>query len=594
MAVSWWLVGLFGLSGLACLAAAFHGSRLRNADAGHGLRWLLTLSGAWGFLQAGVLVAGEESTAVALYVLALTVGFATPFAWLYFTSAYAGRDYHRRPAYRLAGLATYVAVVSLKLTNPVHGGYFSVSFRTDPVRRLVIDEGGLYWASLALAYVLSLFGFYLLYRLFRESEPSSWTLVGLFAATGLAVVPNAVASAAPSVLPQLSYEPLGVAVFAVGTVYLVEDAFLAVERTATRSFVERTAGGVLVLGADGRLRDHNERAAELFPSLAEGASHLADVSPDVADAYREERPALVDIPDASGDARTYCVTSERLTVGGAEFGWALLVQDVTDIERQRERLERHEEQLGDMAGAIAHELRNAVAIADGYLAETADRIEEGRGGGGRVDGGGAPPRRPDRGHRRGPPHAGAARARRRRPGARAVLGGGRRRGAHRRRRRDGRHRGERSRARDADASQAGVQERARVRRVQRRDDGHRLADGRRLRDHRRRTIHRRRRRAAPLRVRERRAERRSGHVAAERPRARSAGGVVRDPRPRPRGRRQIRRSRRDREIDPGGVRRVDRGDRIGRVTDRVRRLGLRSVTSVSTPNGRFALRGESG
>src|SRR6056297_1057401 len=377
MAVSWWLVGLFGLSGLACLAAAFHGSRLRNADAGHGLRWLLTLSGAWGFLQAGVLVAGEESTAVALYVLALTVGFATPFAWLYFTSAYAGRDYHRRPAYRLAGLATYVAVVSLKLTNPVHGGYFSVSFRTDPVRRLVIDEGGLYWASLALAYVLSLFGFYLLYRLFRESEPSSWTLVGLFAATGLAVVPNAVASAAPSVLPQLSYEPLGVAVFAVGTVYLVEDAFLAVERTATRSFVERTAGGVLVLGADGRLRDHNERATELFPSLAESASHLADVSTDVADAYREERPALVDIPDASGDARTYCVTSERLTVGGAEFGWALLVQDVTDIERQRERLERHEEQLGDMAGAIAHELRNAVAIADGYLAETADRIEEG-------------------------------------------------------------------------------------------------------------------------------------------------------------------------------------------------------------------------
>jgi len=377
MAISWWLVGLFGLSGLACLAAAFHGSRLRNADAGHGLRWLLTLSGAWGFLQAGVLVSGEESTAVALYVLALTVGFATPFAWLYFTSAYAGRDYHRRPAYRRAALATYVAAVSLKLTNPVHGAYFSVSFRTEPVRRLVIDEGGLYWASLALAYVLSLLGFYLLYRLFRESEPSSWTLVGLFAATGLAVVPNAVASAAPSVLPQLSYEPLGVAVFAVGTVYLVEDAFLAVERTATRSFVERTAGGVLVLGADGRLRDHNERAAELFPSLAEGAIHLADVSPDVADAYREERPALVDIPDASGDARTYCVTSERLTVGGAEFGWALLVQDVTDIERQRERLERHEEQLGDMAGAIAHELRNAVAIADGYLAETADRIEEG-------------------------------------------------------------------------------------------------------------------------------------------------------------------------------------------------------------------------
>jgi PAS domain-containing protein len=377
MSVSWWLVGLFALSGLACFAAAFRGSRLRNADARRGLHWLLALSGAWAFLQAGVLVAGTEPTAVTLYVLALIVGFATPFAWLYFTSAYADRDYHRRSVYQAGAVATYLLVVGLKITNPLHGRYFSAALRTDPVRRLVIDEGVLYWASLALAYAMSLVGFYLLYRLFRESEPSSWPLVGLFAATGLAVVPNAVASAAPSVLPQLSYEPLGVAVFAVGTVYLVEDALLAVERTATRSFVERTAGGVLVLGPDGRIRDHNERAAELFPSLIEGATRLADVSPDLADAYREERTALLDIPDATGDVRTYSVTSERLTVGGTEFGWALLVQDVTHIERQREQLDRHEEQLGDMAGAIAHELRNAVAIADGYLAETADRIEAG-------------------------------------------------------------------------------------------------------------------------------------------------------------------------------------------------------------------------
>jgi len=374
MAVSWWLVGLFALSGAACFAAAVHGTRLRNDDARRGLRWLLVLVGVWGLLQAGVLLAGREPTAVALYVLALIVGFATPFAWLYFASAYAGRDYHRRPAYRRFGLGSYVAVVAVKLANPIHGRYFDASFRTEPVRRLVIDEGALYWGSLAFAYALSLVGFYLLYQLFRESERSSWTLAGLFAATGLAVVPNAVAQAAPALLPPLSYEPLGVAVFAVGTVYLVEDTFLAVERTATRSFVERTAGGVLVLDADGRLRDHNERAAELFPSIATGATRVEEVSPSIADAYREERSTLVDLVDAEDDARTYCVTSESLAVGETEFGWALLVQDVTDIERQRERLERHEEQLGDMAGAIAHELRNSVAVADGYLADAAERL----------------------------------------------------------------------------------------------------------------------------------------------------------------------------------------------------------------------------
>lgn len=377
MAVSWWLVGLFSFSAAACFAAVLRGSRLRNADARRGLRWLLLLTGGWGLLQAGVLLAGEESTAVALYVITLIIGFATPFAWLYFTSAYAGRDYHRRPAYRRVGLAVYVVVVAAKLTNPLHGQYFSASLRTEPIRRLAVDAGGLYWASLALAYALSVVGFYLLYRLFRESERSSWTLVALFAATGLAVVPNAVGQVAPAVLPPLSYEPLGVAVFAVGTVYLVEDTFLAVERTATRSFVERTAGGVIVLDADGRVRDHNERAVELFPSIAADATNVEAVSPAVAGAYRDEEPVLVDAADAEGDTRTYCVTSDPLSIGGEPFGWALLVQDVTAIERQRERLKRHEEQLGDMAGAIAHELRNAVAVADGYLARTADRIEAG-------------------------------------------------------------------------------------------------------------------------------------------------------------------------------------------------------------------------
>ncbi|MFW6317058.1 MAG: histidine kinase N-terminal 7TM domain-containing protein, partial [Halorubrum sp.] len=377
MVVSWWFVGLFALSAATCFGAALRGSRLRNGDARRGLRWLLIVVGLWGVTQAAVLLAGAASTAVALYTLSLVVGFATVFAWLYFASAYAGHDYHRRRAYRWAGIAIYAVVAATKVTNPVHGRYFTAEFRTEPVRRLVVDQGALYWASFALAYALTAVGFYLLYRLYRDSERSSWTLVALFGATGLAVVPNLVARVAPVALPQLSYEPLGVAVFAVGTVYLVEDTFLEVERTATRSFVERTAGGVLVLDADGRLRDHNERAAELFPPIADGETRIGAISPAVADAYRAERPALVDIDADRADARTYCVTGESLTVGGRDFGWALLVQDVTDIERQRERLERHEEQLGDMAGAIAHELRNAVAIADGYLAEAADQIEEG-------------------------------------------------------------------------------------------------------------------------------------------------------------------------------------------------------------------------
>ena len=230
MAISWWFVGIFTLSGTTCFAAALHGSRLQNGDARRGLRWLLIAVGVWGVLQAGVLLAGRESTATLLYLLSLIIGFSTVFAWLYFASAYAGHEYHRRPAYRWAGVVTFVAVSGTKATNPIHGLYFTAEFRTEPVRRLVVDQGLLYWGSFLLAYVLSAVGFYLLYRLYRETEQSSLTLAALFAATGLAVVPNLLARTTLVSAPQLSYEPLGVAVFAVGIAYLVEDAFLTVEK----------------------------------------------------------------------------------------------------------------------------------------------------------------------------------------------------------------------------------------------------------------------------------------------------------------------------------------------------------------------------
>ena len=376
MAVSWWFVGLFAISGATCFAAVLHGSRLQNDDARHGLRWLLIVVGVWGILQAGVLLAGQESTATRLYILSLVIGFATVFAWLYFVSAYAGHDYHRRPAYRWAGIITYIVVTGTKVANPIHGRYFTAEFQTEPVRQLVVDQGVLYWGSFVLAYALSAVGFYILYRLYRDSELSSWSLVALFAATGLAIVPNLLARMAPTALPQLSYEPLGVAIFAVGTVYFVEDAFLTVERKKRRSLVERTAGGVLILDTDGTISEYNERATELFPSITEGEMQIDTISTPIAEVYQREQSALIDINDSDA-ARTYCVTSESLTVGGQHFGWALLVQNVTDIERQREHVERYEEQLGDMTGAIAHELRNNVTIADGYLDRATDQIENG-------------------------------------------------------------------------------------------------------------------------------------------------------------------------------------------------------------------------
>lgn len=356
MAVSWWLVGLFGISGAACFATALRGPRLQNGDARRGLRWLLIIVGSWGALQAGVLLADQESTAVLLYTLSLVVGFATVFPWLYFVSAYAGRDYHRQPAYRWAGIIIYAMVTSTKLTNPIHERYFTAEFRTEPFRQLIIDHGILHLGSFVLAYSLSAVGFYILYQLYRDSGQSSWRLVALFAATGLPIAPTLLARVLPITLPELSYEPLGVAVFAVGSVYFVEDSLLAVEQTRRRSLVNRTAGGVITLNTDGTVSEYNERAVELFPSIASG-THIESVSSAVAETYRQGQSSIVDIRK-NGTARTYRLTSEPLNMGGEDLGWTLLVQDVTTRQLR-------EQQLEVLNRILRHNLRNTANVIHG-------------------------------------------------------------------------------------------------------------------------------------------------------------------------------------------------------------------------------------
>lgn len=374
MIISLPLVGIFTLSAVICFAAAARGSRLSNPASRRGLRWLLVVVGLWGISQAGLLLVSTESAANVLFIISLVIGFATIGPWLYFCSAYAGYEYHTRRPYRLAAVTTYLVVVTAKVTNPIHGYYFDLVLRAEPTR-LLIDQRPLYWGSFLLAYALTGIGFVLLYRLFRESHRSPWPLLALFAVTGAASVPKMISLFSPGLAPVLTYEPVGVAVFAVGTSVFVEDQFLREERATRRSVVNRAAGGILVVNADGLVTEYNDRAVELFPTLDTSAPLTIDeVSPSIAAEYDTGRSTLIERGNKE-TTQTYLITSHPLEIGTETFGHTLLIQDVTTLEQQRERRKRHEQQLADMSGAIAHELRNSVTIANGYLQVATDQLD---------------------------------------------------------------------------------------------------------------------------------------------------------------------------------------------------------------------------
>jgi len=217
-----------GSSAIGCFVAFRRSRAISNQDTRQGLSWLLGTAGAWATLQVGYLVVPGAQLKEALYVLGLIVGFSTVGPWLYFCSAYTGRTLHRSSRVRQLALGIFSTVALVKLTNPLHGLYFSTSIVTAPFRFLAVDHGTLHWVVVGLAYALSAIGYVILVEQFWQIDHDSGPLVVLVGLTGLPILPGLIGTIQPQ-LPSLAYEPVGVAVFAVGALYLYLDRFEVIQ-----------------------------------------------------------------------------------------------------------------------------------------------------------------------------------------------------------------------------------------------------------------------------------------------------------------------------------------------------------------------------
>ncbi|THE64453.1 histidine kinase [Salinadaptatus halalkaliphilus] len=348
-------VFLFSVAAVVCFVSLRRVDRIEDPGSQRGLRALLVLSGLWAVAHVGYIAAPTSQLQYWFYVGGLVVGLATVGPWLYFCSAYTGRSLHRNTRIRQSAVGVYLLIVTLKVTNPIHGQYFTVSPSAIPFPHLMVQHEPLHWIIMGLAYALAFIGFFMLYELFVEVNYDTVALFGIVSLSGLPVLLD-VGSMTTHQLVEFTYQPLGVAAFAIGVFYIYIDRFQTINLTG------ETSSPMILVDEDDRIRDYNRAARSLFPALR-GANDvpIESVLPSILEAL--ETPDRILESERDGNTTYYRLTTNPFSSDQKQLGRMITLADVTRREQYRRRLEQQNDRLEEFASIISHDLRNPMMVA---------------------------------------------------------------------------------------------------------------------------------------------------------------------------------------------------------------------------------------
>jgi len=364
-------VAVFAVAAAGCFVSVARVTRIEDRDTRRGLTALLVTSGGWALAHVAFLLAPTPSLKQGFYLVGLVVGLASVGPWLYFCSAYTNRSLHRDTRFRRVAVGVFLAIVAVKLTNPLHGLYFSATPVATPFPHLAVTHEPLHWIVMGLSYALAMVGAFMLFEYFAQVGYDTTPLLALVGATGLPAVFDIVGFATPYLI-DITYEPIGVAVFAVGVAFVYLDRFQSIQ----------LAGGhdepLIVVSDTDRIRDYNDRALAIFPELCDDVrgDPLWTTVPDVTAAL-DSGESIVERDGDDGDGVRYFRVSESpFTAGQAQLGRLIVFTDITEREQYRRELERQNERLERFAGMVSHDLRNPLNVAMSRLELARDTYDD--------------------------------------------------------------------------------------------------------------------------------------------------------------------------------------------------------------------------
>ncbi|KZN25336.1 PAS domain-containing sensor histidine kinase [Haladaptatus sp. R4] len=296
-----------------------------------------------------------------------------PIAWFAFGCEYTGHDewLTRRS---LSILFLYAgATLVLVWTNPVHHLVRASSglVVTGGAIRLDRTFGPWFWVSVVYSNLVDSLGTLFLLRGLVQARR-------FFHGQVIALIVGTMVPWSATVLfynGRLHIEPeVFFAVTAIAFAYAIwHHRLFDLVPVGRTTVVEEIADGVVVMDETGRLIDLNPAATRLLgvpkSDIGRQFVEICAAFPALVSSYQTgQDPENPIIADLGGERRYLDVHHSTLSASGTKLsGTVLIVRDVTEFERQKRGVERQNERLERVGHTIAHDLRNPLNIAKGYL-----------------------------------------------------------------------------------------------------------------------------------------------------------------------------------------------------------------------------------
>ena len=335
--------------------------------------WLANFA-VWSAVSAASVVVTHQSTAFLLFYLWAFVGLTAIYLTYLFPTAYSGRNPLTNTVCRLAGVI-YAVLALIMLTGPFHSLYWqSVSFLSSPFPHFAVEYGP-GWIT-AVIYSFGAVGTLLYY--FAELHFSSRRqhrrlVVVLTLGAVVGVVPVAL-SVFDVLIPTYEYYAFTGSIHALTVGYVaLRFGPASLSSVAREETLDYLVDPYLALDREYRLVDFNTASSQLIEGLdaAQLGEPLEAVFPALAD--RLTTGGRIDAPDepvtfaVDGSQRHYTIDISPVSDWRSTRCYAVVLNDVTELEATRQQLETQNEKLDAFAGTVSHDLRSPLSVISGRL-----------------------------------------------------------------------------------------------------------------------------------------------------------------------------------------------------------------------------------